>query len=79
MRRSTDTSAATTRKIADRSELPSWELVEFTPHVGEEIDWDAGRAKGLAVTPKTKTPQSGDCGVFDLVAGTGFEPVTFRL
>jgi hypothetical protein len=28
MRRSTDASAATTRKIADRSELPSWELVE---------------------------------------------------
>jgi hypothetical protein len=27
--------------------------------------------------PKPRNPK--DCGVFDLVAGTGFEPVTFRL
>jgi hypothetical protein len=43
----------------------------------EKQTGDVGR--GFTTAPKTKTPQSGDCGIFDLVAGTGFEPVTFRL
>jgi hypothetical protein len=58
MRRSTDASAATTRKIADRSELPSWELVEFTPHVGEEIDRDDKRV--VDRTPEEATAARGE-------------------
>jgi hypothetical protein len=38
--------------------LPSWGLVEFTPHVGEEIDWDDKRA--VDRTPEEATAARGE-------------------
>ena len=84
-------SALSTRALQDDTEanrLKAGEVLRslvkeiiLTPEAGElKIEVRGDLAGILAVSLKTKTPATGTAvSQVEMVAGTGFEPVTFRL
>ena len=74
--------AETVRGGAAKILLPPIESVTIYPHGkdGPETELMAKVSDLITfATNDNAAPKGGDCSSIDLVAGTGFEPVTFRL